>query len=117
MIGENALPFRRCDEQGELVGALGRTSHDGQAIICTDRQGVRQGNDLLVRIFPLRVAGGRAIGEKDVNAAFGNVPAVGIAAGRRRGAGGATGELKRLASRTGRALVRTASALRKTSKA
>src|ERR1700738_3380829 len=101
VAAKDALPAGRQDEQCKLVGTRGRIGHDGKAVICTDSQSLRQGDDLLAGIFVMRIAGGGAIGEKNIGPAFGNMPAVGMASCRCGCAPGAARELPRFALENG----------------
>src|SRR5262245_36257999 len=97
VAGKHALAMRRKHEHGEAIGGRRRIAHYRQPIVRTDRKSVWQRHHPLVRMFSHGRARRRAIGEENVSAAFGNVPAVGAAAGRRCCARRSSGELQRLA--------------------
>ena len=89
----------------------------GETVIGTDRNAFGQLYDLLFGVLLLRLAGGSAISEKNVGAAFADMPAVNVAAGRRLDAIEIAGELQRLFSSVARAPGVVDSALANTSRA
>ncbi len=84
-------------EVGKALRGFRRAVDHGQPVIGADRQFIREIDPLLAGILRLGRHDIGAIGQEDVGAAFRHVPAIGAAAGRRRGAGAAAGELQRLA--------------------
>ena len=76
MLGQDALAVRRQNEHCEAIGSRGRACHHCQPIIRADRQSIRQIDDLLANVFLLRHKRTGAVGQKDIGAALGDVPAI-----------------------------------------
>src|SRR5581483_7807176 len=91
---QDLLTLRGHDEVCKLLRRGRRTRYDGQSVVGSNGQIVRQRHDLLAGIFFLCRQRIRAIGQENVGPCFRDVPAIDRAPGRRRGAVRGTGQLQ-----------------------
>ena len=103
MRGQDALAFRRNNDQRETMRRRGCVVHHGQSIVGAHRERVGQRHDLLTRILALCHDRVGALGEEDVGTAFGEVPSIHAAPCGWLRARGRAGQLQSLALKQGAA--------------
>ena len=117
MAAENGLRVGRQYKFREFMCGRRRAVDDSQAVIGADCEFIGQRDDHLTGILFLRFDRVGGVGQENIGAAFGDMPAIDIAAGRRLGAVGGPVSMSALASSAALAPGIRASALANTAKA